>query len=106
MAAKHRSRQHREAMELAGMLRRMGKALVRRAAEGDLEALEALTHARAAIDDAIGDAAAALHQPCVWVRGEKVGYSWAEIGGVLGISRQAAHQQFGKRTVSTDTNRG
>ena len=95
--AKSRSKQHREAAELAAMLRRMSKALVRRAGEGDLDALEALAVVRAAINEAVGEAAYALHEPCVWMNGEKVGYSWAEIGGVLGISRQSAHQQFGKR---------
>lgn len=85
-----RRRKEREAPELAGFLRRMARALVRRAAAGDLEALAALVESRDALDVAIGDAARALHydftQP----------YSWGEIARELGISRQAAQQRFGK----------
>jgi hypothetical protein len=68
----------------------MGRALVRRAADGDLDALAALVESRDALDAAIGDAARALHydfhQP----------YSWTEIGREVGITRQAAQQRFGK----------
>jgi len=41
-----RHRKHREALELGSFLRRMSRALVRRAAEGDLDALEVLALAR------------------------------------------------------------
>lgn len=85
-----RRKKDREALELAGFLRRMARALVRRAAGGDLDALAALVESRDALDAAIGDAARALHydfhQP----------YSWGEIARELGISRQAAQQRFGK----------
>lgn len=85
-----RRRKDREALELAGFLRRMGRALVRRAADGDMDALAALVQSRDALDAAIGDAARALHydfhQP----------YSWGEIARELGITRQAAQQRFGR----------
>src|SRR5690349_2760645 len=87
-------RQDREALELAAFLRRMGRALVRRAGDGDLDALVALVDSRAALDVAIGDAARALH---TWrVDGVHDGYSWAEIGRAVGISKQAAQQRFGE----------
>lgn len=82
---------HREALELASFLRRMARALVRRAAEGDLDALTALVQARAAIDEAIVAAARELHDG----RFPTEGYSWTEIGRELGMTRQAARQRFG-----------
>lgn len=46
--------------------------------------------ARAKADIARGEAAAVRHA-------RLHGMSWAEIGTVLGISRQALHQRFGKK---------
>lgn len=87
-----RRRKDREALELASFLRRMARALVRRAAAGDLDALVALVESRNAIDNAISDAARALHD---WDDpGTHAGYSWSEIGRELGITRQAAQQRF------------
>lgn len=85
-----RRRKEREALELAGFLRRMSRALVRRAADGDLDALVALVESRAALDAAIVDAAQALHYDY------RTPYSWAEIAREIGITKQAAHQRFGK----------
>jgi hypothetical protein len=66
----------------------MSRALVRRAAEGDLDALEVLALARDDLDAAIGDAARALHDEF------HDPYSWTEIGRVLGVTRQAARQAY------------
>jgi hypothetical protein len=85
-----RRRKSREALELASFLRRMARALVRRAGEGDLDALTALVQSRDALDTAIGDAARALHYDF------RDPYSWGDIARELGITRQAAQQRFGK----------
>lgn len=81
-------RRVRESPELAGFLRRMARALVRRAERHDLDALGALRQARDDIDLAIGDAARALAAE----------YTWDQIGAELGISKQAAHKRFAEVT--------
>ncbi|RKF25940.1 hypothetical protein [Micromonospora globbae] len=72
--------------EFAAFARRIIRAHGRRVAAGDVEALRDLTALSAAIDDAIG-------QAVIGLRG--FGYSWAEIGARLGISKQAAQQRWG-----------
>lgn len=85
-AARKRRKHHREAPELGAMVRRMVRALVRRAAEGDWEALEELAALEAAAREAVGHALVAMHDG-----GRQ--YSWTELGDVLGVSRQAAEQR-------------
>lgn len=94
-----RTKAQREARELGQALDRFSRALIRRAAAGDLEALEALSLAKRAMDHAVGEAARALNEPCVWIGGQKVGYSWAEIGAAMGMSRQQAHRQYSQSHV-------
>ncbi|WP_328853815.1 hypothetical protein OG994_28275 [Micromonospora globbae] len=72
--------------EFAAFARRIIRAHGRRVAAGDVEALRDLTALSAAIDDAIGQAVIGLRA---------FGYSWAEIGARLGISKQAAQQRWG-----------
>lgn len=72
--------------EFAGFARRIIRAHGRRVATGDVEALRDLVALSAVIDDAIGDAVIGLRA---------FGYSWAEIGIRLGISKQAAQQRWG-----------
>ena len=48
-----------------------------------------MTTLAAGLDEAIGQAVTGLRQ---------AGYSWAEIGLRLGITRQAAHQRWGQQT--------
>ena len=62
-------------------------AFARRVADGDVEALTLMLGLSAEIDDAIAQAVQGL-------RG--FGYSWAEIGSRLGITRQAAQQRWGR----------
>jgi len=69
---------------------RVSRSLARRAAEGDPEALEELVRLRSVVDQAITDAAQGLHDR---------GHSWTWIGGVLGITRQAARQRFARPAV-------
>jgi hypothetical protein len=70
----------------AAFARRVLRAYARRVATGDVEALIAMTGLAGDIDTAIGNAVTGL-------RG--YGYSWAEIGTRLGITRQAAQQHWG-----------
>ena len=72
--------------EFAAFARRVLRAYARRIATGDIDALTTMTDLSEEIDTAIGQAVTGL-------RG--VGYSWAEIGTRLGITRQAAQQRWG-----------
>jgi hypothetical protein len=74
--------------EYAAFARRVLRAYARRVADGDVEALTLMLGLSAEIDDAIAQAVGGL-------RG--FGYSWAEIGSRLGITRQAAQQRWGAR---------
>ena len=74
--------------EYASFARRVLRAYARRVATGDIDALIAMTDLSAEIDAVIGQAVTGL-------RG--FGYSWAEIGTRLGITRQAAQQRWGSQ---------
>lgn len=73
-----------ESPEIGAMMRRMLRSLVTRASEGDTEALEELAKLEPATRDALTTAGAALHAH----------HSYAELGEVLGVTRQAAQQRF------------
>jgi hypothetical protein len=72
--------------EYAAFARRVLRAYARRVADGDVEALTLMLGLSAEIDTAIAQAVTGL-------RG--FGYSWAEIGNRLGVTRQAAQQRWG-----------
>ena len=74
--------------DYAAFARRILRAYARRVADGDVEALTLMLGLSAEIDTAIAQAVTGL-------RGS--GYSWAEIGSRLGITRQAAWQRWGAR---------
>ena len=74
--------------EYAALARRVLRAYARRVADGDVEALTLMLGLSAEIDTAIAQAVTGL-------RGS--GYSWAEIGSRLGVTRQAAQQRWGAR---------
>ncbi|MGY3515106.1 hypothetical protein ACVMYR_02185 [Micromonospora sp. PTRAS2] len=74
--------------EFAAFARRIIRAHGRRVATGDVEALRDLLALSDAIDQAVAEAVIGLRA---------FGYSWAEIGSRLGISRQAAQQRWGDR---------
>lgn len=74
--------------EFAAFTRRILRAYARRVARGDVEALTLMLDLSAEIDQAVAQAVTGL-------RG--FGYSWAEIGSRLGITRQAAQQRWGTR---------
>jgi hypothetical protein len=72
--------------DYAAFARRVLRAYARRVATGDIEALTRMTTLAAEIDTAIGSAVTGLRD---------YGYSWAEIGSRLGVTRQAAQQRWG-----------
>jgi hypothetical protein len=81
-----RARRRVENDEYAAFARRVIAAYARRVANGDVEALTAMTGLAADLDAAIAQAVTGLRT---------TGYSWAEIGSRLGITRQAAQQRWG-----------
>jgi hypothetical protein len=72
--------------EYAAFVRRVIRAYSRRVAAGDVDAIAAMIQTAADLD-------AAIHQAVLGLR--RSGYSWAEIGMRLAISRQAAQQRWG-----------
>jgi hypothetical protein len=70
----------------AAFARRIMRAYARRVADGDIEALADMLTLAAEVDNAIGQAVVGLHE---------FGYSWADIGARLGITRQAAQKRWG-----------
>ena len=77
----------RENDEYAAFARRVLRAYARRVADGDIEALTLMFGLAAEIDTAITQAVKGLRT---------FGYSWAEIGSRLGVTRQAAQQRWGR----------
>ena len=72
--------------EYAAFVRRVIRAYSRRVAAGDVDAIAAMIQTAADLDAAIQQAVLGLRRS---------GYSWAEIGMRLAISRQAAQQRWG-----------
>jgi hypothetical protein len=74
--------------EYAAFIRRILRAYSRRVGDGDVEALALMLDLAKEIDTAITEAVKGLRD---------CGYSWAEIGARLGITRQATQQRWGQR---------
>jgi hypothetical protein len=70
----------------AAFLRRVIRAFGRRIAAGDIDALADAAFLSAQLDTVIKTAITGLRQR---------GYSWADIGRQLGVTRQAAQQRWG-----------
>ena len=83
-----RPRRQVENDEYAAFVRRILQAYSRRVGDGDVEALALMPGLAEEIDTAIAEAVKELRTH---------GYSWAEIGSRLGITRQAAQQRWGQR---------
>ncbi len=77
-----------ENSEYAAFARRILRAYSRRIATGDIESLTHLITLADDINDATQQAINGLRA---------AGYSWADIGTRLGITRQAAQQRWGRR---------
>jgi hypothetical protein len=72
--------------EYSAFVRRILRAYARRVGGGDVEALALILGLADEIDAAITEAVKGLRER---------GYSWAEIGSRLGVTRQAAQQRWG-----------
>jgi hypothetical protein len=81
-----RPRRRVENDEYAAFVRRILRAYSRRVGDGDVEALALMLGLAEEIDAAIAEAVKGLRA---------YGYSWAEIGSRLGVTRQAAQQRWG-----------
>ena len=75
--------------EYTAFLRRALRALARRVCGGDIDAITDMAQLSGELDNAIRIAVTGLRAR---------GYSWAEIGLRLGVTRQAAQQRFGGDT--------
>ena len=78
----------REAPELGAAAVRMMRALARRAANGELEALEQLDALQAQLQTQLGEAVAGYREGPAQA-------SWTDIGRILSMTRQNAQQRFG-----------
>lgn len=75
-----------------GFLRRAIAGAGRRLVDADPEDLAALVQARDELNAVIAAAVPAMR--------DQHGWSWAEIGRALGITRQAAQQAYGRRSAA------
>jgi hypothetical protein len=80
-----RRKRHVENDEYAAFTRRVLRGYGRRIAAGDIDAI-------ADLDGLLGEVETALSRAVSGLR--DTGYSWAEIGLRLGVTRQAVHQRW------------
>ena len=76
--------------EYAAFACRILRAAARRVGDGDIEGLAGLVALRSEVDAAIAAAIDGLRSP-------RWAYSWAQIAQVLGTTRQAAQQRYGRQ---------
>ena len=81
-----RRKREREASEIGAMSRRVFRSLVRRAGDGDVEALRELVALQADLRDAITDAGRAMHG---------AGFTYTYLAAETGVTRQAALKRYG-----------
>jgi hypothetical protein len=80
-------KRQREASDIAAFMGRQLRALRRRAASGDLEAMRAFVSVQVALKVEMRLAALALHY--------QADYSWTEIGWAAGITKQSPQERWG-----------
>lgn len=86
-----RRRRFVENREFGAFARRIVRAFSRRVGSGDVEALPDLIAFARDVDVAIGAAVRGLRE---------YGYTWAEIGMRLGVSRQVAQERWAKSSTA------
>lgn len=87
MARSTTSSAQTEADKFGAFVRRIVRAYGRRVADRDIEALAGLAELQTELDAVVRASVATLLEQ---------GYSWADIGRQLGISRQGAQQRYGR----------
>ena len=88
--SRNRRRDIVENDEYAAFTRRVVRAYSRRVAAGDIEAITTMAALASDLEDATRQAITALNA---------FGYSWADIGMRLGITRQGAQQRWGDTPI-------
>lgn len=83
-----RRRRRAENDEYAAFVRRILRAYAARVALGDIDAVADMVAISGEMNDLIAEAVQGLRDK---------GYSWADVGQRLGVSRQAAFERWGKR---------
>ncbi|WP_338025539.1 hypothetical protein, partial [Actinoplanes awajinensis] len=86
-----RAQRHVETAQFDAFARRILRAYARRVAAGDVEALASMVTLATEVDAMLRLAVAGL-------RAKPYSYSWDEIAGRLGVSRQAAQQRYGDKS--------
>lgn len=79
--------------EYGAFIRRAVRAYGRRIATGDVESLRELAALSGEVEESIAKAVSGLRT---------FGYSWAEIGSRLGVSKQAAQQRWGDHDTAPE----
>lgn len=92
-----------EAHDVHQAARRMVRGLVRRAAEGDTFALEALVELEAEVPTAVNLAVSLMQSGERMTGNRSDGYSFTELGAVMGTSRQAARQRAARVVLAPPT---
>ena len=83
-----RPKRYTETRDFGVMVHRMLKAYGARVGHADMEDLEQLVALRTDLDRITAEAIQQLRQ---------TGYSWADVGEVMGVTRQAAQQRWGNK---------
>ena len=81
------NRSHGDHAEYFGMARRVIRAAGKRAGSADPEDLAPLAALSLVVDVALHEAVMAQRE---------AGFSWAQIGNALGMTRQSAQERFGR----------
>jgi DNA-directed RNA polymerase specialized sigma24 family protein len=76
--------------EYAAFVRRVLRAYGRRIATGDIDAISELNTLFGEVEAALGSAVLGLRL---------LGYSWADIGKRLGVTRQAVHERWSETSI-------
>ena len=87
---RNRRRRIVENDEYAAFIRRVLRAYGRRIAQGDIDAITELSTLFGEVEAALGTAVLGLRL---------LGYSWADIGKRLGVTRQAVHERWSEASI-------